>query len=637
MRPPDEILHRLLDRTDPESTRLLSNPFWPMIEVLAMAVFGPLASFAFGKVRGEFLDRNYIKFFREHAAREELRDFVEQQHTSATLPFLQLYAHPETSKTDHILAYNNFPLPALIGEGGRKNVALLGNVGSGKTTLVAYAAANLEDDVYVLADNLAQCKTEEQILSDIYTSLPEQLGRLILEAGTEAGMSPREIQTELFENELKLADALTSKDDNDIDVMQKEQRRSHIVLKLMDYKVSRGRDAQLFMRPAIQFLKSRGKKVCIILDDIDRVDSDKVAAVARDEAIFLADILDCLVMISARESTVRKGFDVYGFEHVYHLCAPHFTDVLRRRLQTFTEELSAYPVEEVYFEDVKFGVDECLRVLESLVKSLLDDKVNSYVIHMLSNGSIAMMLDYFRTMLASPHLSVSDLKALANGRPIREHKLLESLLLYVYKKINPFNSYLLNLYNCGYPSMGMAFNALFRLRILQCLRVDGKVEKGLRILEYSELRKHLELLGWETEAERVLEGELRQLESYGLVEVMEFGKRYRDGNSRIMLQDAGYLYADHLCSSYRYLQTIIPDCWLDYEVDDFALTGELPQVDAEIERFIAFISRCEDVEMAQMGESGKRLIAYLQQGGTLSDILTNEFQAERSRQQGHFS
>jgi hypothetical protein len=627
-----EGAHRLLERFDLDSIRLQTNPVWLAIHDVAFSVFGPLATFAFGQVTGEFLDRNYIQHFRGHIAPDAVREFVQEQHAAADLNFIQLYSGTPEAKANYILQYNDFRLDALLEDGKKKMIALLGNVGAGKTSLIAYSTQHLPKNICLLTDNLAYCETEEHVVTDIYTSIPEQLGRLVLEVGKEQGLSLREIQTDLHREALEQADAVVTGDEDAVEAELKEQRRSHMILKVMDAKMSRSRDAQLYMIPAVAFLKRHEKKVCIVLDDIDRVEDDNVAKLARTEALFLSDILDIPVVIAARESTVRKGLDVYGFEHVLHLCPPRYSDVLDVRLKTFCEEIEKRDIPSQLIDGTKLNKEEYCSIVQNVIRAIREEKRNLYLFSMLSNGSIALMLDYLRTVLASPHLTARDLIQIASGQKIGEHKVLESLMLYVYAKINPWNTYLLNIYNADHPDTGLAFNALFRLRVLQCIRAVGKVKSGLRTLDFASLRSALLSLGWEDEQEAVLEEELQLLEDYGLVEIMQFNHEIEKHNASVMLRDAGYLYVTHLFSRYRYLETVIPDCWLDYEASDFNLSSGLQNVDKEVEKFIGFISRCEEEERSRMRDEGREILEQGQGEIPLSTQLKRQFEYERDRQ-----
>lgn len=627
-------LHRLLNRVNVDQVRLRCNRLWAEIHDVAFSVLGPIATFAFGEVTGEFLDKNYIKHFREHLDREQLREFVSEQHSVADLPFIRLCSDPRTGKRNYITSYSDFHLEKLLGGGGKKSIALLGNVGCGKTSLIAYTLGNLPKDVCLLADNLAFCKTEEHVLTDIYTSVPEQAGRWVLRAGEEKGMNLRQIQTELHRAELEHVDGISSEQDDHVERELKEQRRSHVILKMMDAKVSRGRDAQLYLRPAIKFLKKHGKKPIIVLDDIDRITDEAAEKAARDEAIFLAEILDVPVMIAAREVTVRKGLDIYGYEQPLHLCAPSFKDVLERRLETFKQELEKSPPEPVLIKDTRIETNDYISIVERAIRSILDDSKNIYFFQMLSNGSIALMLDYLRTILSSPHLSDDDILELLQRPSIKEHRILECLMLYVYTKINPWNTYLLNLFNANHPERGAAFNALFKVRLLQCIKAGATQIQGFKITDYKTLQSNLESLGYSDGLQEVLDNQIREMDTYGLIEVWIFDYKYKEKNTNIMLRDAGYLYLDHLLERYRYIQTVIPDCWLDYEASAHDLALDLPYIDTEIEKFIKFISRCEEIEGSKMPPEGEKLLNSVQDQRTLSVRLKNAFADERARQMG---
>ncbi|MBM3301717.1 MAG: hypothetical protein FJY85_17425, partial [Deltaproteobacteria bacterium] len=276
----------------------------------------------------------------------------------------------------------------------------------------------------------------------------------------------------------------------------------------------------------------------------------------------------------------------------------------------------------------------CHKIAQSVAASILDRRLLFYVFRMLSNGNIQLMLDYYRALLASPNLDRTQLAGLAAGERLSEHRVIEDLMLYVYEKLNPANSFVMNLYNLGDPSVGVAGNALLRIRILQTIATRATYRDGTLGLRRSDLRGDLEAIGYRECAEKNLSRELKQMADYGLIQVMQFPEDPQTDDPIIVLQDAGHLYKDFLIYRYSYLQTVIPDCWLDYRASEPALDGDLHAIDDEIRNFIRFIGRCEKSEKRDLSEEGQKLLKTIAGPWSLAGALRSQFEIERSRQMG---
>jgi len=262
-----------------------------------------------------------------------------------------------------------------------------------------------------------------------------------------------------------------------------------------------------------------------------------------------------------------------------------------------------------------------MKFVETIIKSILTKKENLFLFYMLSNSNLDLMLDYFKSLLASSHFDFEDLKKIINGVLITQQKMLETLLLYIYSEMNKENTFLMNLYDDS--DMTGEFNNLFRVRLLQTIRNFGTVTEKNKIgLKYSRLRYLLDQFGYGNYAKKNLNTTIATKVDFSILETSIFGLDYRD-DTDIILCDSAYYYVDHLIYTYRYMQTVIPDTRMDYRVDFLELKGNLKKIDNQINEFIKFIERCEKKERTVVSKTFKPAI---------SEKMKQGFARDRTRQ-----
>jgi hypothetical protein len=78
---------------------------------------------------------------------------------------------------------------------------------------------------------------------------------------------------------------------------------------------------------------------------------------------------------------------------------------------------------------------------------------------------------------------------------------------------------------------------------------------------------------------------------------------------------------------------VLPSIELDYELNMFNLRNELPMVQKEVDKFIEFISRCEDQEKIYVKDF--HILSTLNQKGKLSAIMSDRITREQKSMMSH--
>ena len=124
-----------------------------------------------------------------------------------------------------------------------------------------------------------------------------------------------------------------------------------------------------------------------------------------------------------------------------------------------------------------YTIDDYINFVKTIIESITTKEENLFLFYMVSNSNMERMLDFLKCLLASPHLDAKQLAAITAGNRLSQQKIMETLLLYVYKEINRENTFLLNIFDSGYKNFVMRGNNLFRIRALQILREFGSTNE----------------------------------------------------------------------------------------------------------------------------------------------------------------
>jgi len=344
--------YRLLDGKDMDLLREPCNQIWPLIQTAIYKCFGSLATVVWGGLQNDdYLIQNYITTFNVEKERDQLKEYLKnldlQKYRTPFLEFARTHKHYVNV---HLLrSFDDFDIDYWVASDKEAVLVLVGNRGVGKSTFISYLLKTIKanNDIIIFTNNLAMASTTKEALIETYVSLSEQIDRKVLEVGEAFRMGTEEILNERFSTDLQLFDAIIRQNDKDRQKEEKERRRSQVLIEQNKTKSKNSRESLVYLRSGIKFLRSKGKRMCIILDDVDRLNDGAAAEAIRREVLEISHALNIPIVISLREITVRKIGNKFGNENKYHILAPQFEDVLISRFQTFKNILRENPPNEI--------------------------------------------------------------------------------------------------------------------------------------------------------------------------------------------------------------------------------------------------------------------------------------------------
>jgi len=615
--------YRILDGKNLDKHRLQTNPIWPLIQNHVYNSFGRLANLVWGSLQNDnYLLSLYIKEFKSEKTIQELQGYFSTTRLNLEdttfLEFARKYEH--YANINLLRHYDDFNIHKWFSDNQHVVIALLGNKGSGKTSFLMYLLKNLPDDIVLITDDLSKVSSEYEARIEIYESLIKQIDDAVLRIGDKNGLNPREILNLRYYDLLRKNDAITQLSDDNRVLDSKEILRRDVISSQIKFQNTFSRESMLYLLSGIQFLKSMNQKVCIVFDDADRIKISTVAMYIRLEAIELSSALNIPVVLSIREITARRIGNKFHHENKYHIIPPTFEDILLKRLENFKDLLFSDGVVNSIINGKEYSAIDYYNFVVSIAKSIISKRDNLLLFYMLSNSNIEIMLDYFKCLVSSSHLDMNDINNLIEGHSLPNHKILETLLLYVYKEMNKSNTYILNMYEADDEIFHDELNNLFRIRIVQIICKYGDInDDNRKYITFASLSFHLERLGYINYSKRKLKSTISKFVDYAIIETTCFNDDY-DDDTQIILNEAAYYYIDYLIFTYRYLQTIIPDTTVDYFPNSLSLHQDLRLIDQEIEKFITFIKRCEDREESeQVAVLSPKKISYLMRIGYEQD------------------
>ena len=147
------------------------------------------------------------------------------------------------------------------------------------------------------------------------------------------------------------------------------------------------------------------------------------------------------------------------------------------------------------------------------------------------------------------------------------------------------------------------------------------------------MKDKLAHIGYHRLVEEELNALIKKFVDFSIVETSIPGDNYEAENAEIMILDPAYYYLDYMIYTYRYIQTILPDTWLDYHVDGFLHMRQPKEIDEEINKFILFIERSELAEEKYVQD--RDILRQLNENGKISSRMWKGYEADRQQQIRH--
>lgn len=312
------------------------------------------------------------------------------------------------------------------------------------------------------------------------------------------------------------------------------------------------------------FVNRLKKRLCLIFDNADQLSEE-----SQKQAFILAQSLyrslGVTMLLSLREGYFyrwkdKPPFDAYP-STVFHISAPLYREVLRRRFDYIAEKYKFPPVKGVLKDSMSVTIDKDAlpRLFSNLSHTMFGYK-NSEVLQYLEQTSypnIRSGLEKLNAFLVSGHTKIVSYAMSPNYRiPVWEFVKsvgLDSNLYYHHDTSHVFNLY--------YPAPGGKSHFL-KIRLLLTLlnKCKGDVSKNEFVFVEEIVNEYIRA-GYS--ADNVF-SELSLLLIYGMIETNQYGSDV-ESDSQIFAKDnirityVGAYYARELCGRFFYLDLVLQD------------------------------------------------------------------------------
>jgi hypothetical protein len=306
-----------------------------------------------------------------------------------------------------------------------------------------------------------------------------------------------------------------------------------------------------YVRDTLEFLeRSCHVKLVLMIDDIDRLESEEIARDVCDRARGLARDLGTIpVIVSIREETMAKLSDVSSFATRISIIPPSFSRVLQSRLEVFLNDFEFGNVAQA--QKAGNDTDKAKTFVKHIIESVLQR--DTYANLMAYHYDLDILLDLVRCLLKSPFLEpeyVLDLYSRQQRVPW--HIVLDTMQRFQYQHFYEENSFLLNVFDNDESPATMS-NTLIRIRLLQVFRYRFK---GIRkLIQLGEIYADMEMLGYDKQAVLLALGAFARQR---LIVTSRRRNAFSEEVRNVLPEPTIVYYLDSLIYNYRYLQNVLP-------------------------------------------------------------------------------
>ncbi len=310
------------------------------------------------------------------------------------------------------------------------------------------------------------------------------------------------------------------------------------------------------------------KRLCIIFDNVDQL-SDEIQGRVFTLSQSINEYLGVIVLLSLREGYYFKWMNkppINAYQStVYHITAPPYKEVLKRRIQ-YTLDNFEFDAFDLIVDNkrVGFGKGSLAILFQNLYKSLFE-RENSEILNFLQETSypnIREGLKSFKDFLLSAHTKINEYMSFdywvgdKSGIPFWEFLKSVGLGFNYY-----YSSETSPVFNLFYPTEQNK-NHFTKIKILLFLK--GKAignSKKLTFVKISDLYKDFIKIGYSLD---ILYEEVQQLFDNKLVMTPEYSSDVKesiklDNESRISISSIGHYYVTVLLSKFSYFDLVLQD------------------------------------------------------------------------------
>ena len=470
-----------------------------------------------------------------------------------------------TKSTQEVIKENLISSKTLLSD----PIILIGGKGAGKTTFINYFfKINLDEKVKkiipsVYIDFIGYTLQQIKDTKSVYSKIIE----ILYENHPELKLTNYDILKRIYKKEIN------RNIDGGIWSIYKDNLE-RLEEKINDFIEEKINNPEIHLRAISEYLINPShKRLCIIFDNVDQLDFEE----AQREAFLLAESiyrnLKCLVVISLREGYFYKWRTLPPFDafqsNVFHITAPSYREVLKKRLQYVVDNHKYLSVEgDIKNKHFEISDSSLENLFKSIYKTLFLEK-NSEILQFLEQTSfpnIRLGLDKFNDFLISGHTKVEEyMTSDTYNIPIWEFVksvALESNFYYNYKTSK--------IHNLFYPSPSNRSH-FTKIRLLKYLYFEAENNSFNDC--FVSVESILNLFVEAGYTKDIIIEELNLLINYNLINCENFNSDTENKSNEIetfqvKITQGGIYYIKNLINTFYYIDIILEDT-LIFDESDF--------------------------------------------------------------------
>jgi len=444
-------------------------------------------------------------------------------------------------------------------------IVIIGSKGAGKTTFIHYLFSNYSEQshpyVYIDFRNYAEIHDNftNKIYGDILDRIYEKYGQIEL--------CTRTALCSIYHNEIK-------RNDSGIWKYNLENNKAEYEKTLSAFFSEKQTDREEhFFRLSEYMIKKRRTRLCIIIDNADQFDIE-----TQKKVFLFAQSINkkgnVIIILSLREGYYYKlrhtpPFDAFAC-NVYHVTAPHYKDVLQKRIDYALSKIDALEGNSSGdVENKTFNIkNDDVRVFMLGLKTTLFGDHNSEILEFIQETTYPNIrdgLDIFKQFLISGHTKVSEY--ILRYRTNNHGNLSKAIPYWEFikavgldnRKYYKYDISTIN--NLFYPVKGSCDHFL-KIRILRFL--NNKLDEGGNTGKYCRagmLMDEFISIGYTA---KYLIAELEELCKWRMVETDEFvsdteNSELVNSDSSICISRKGHYYVNVLVNKLPYVEMALED------------------------------------------------------------------------------
>lgn len=565
----------------------------------------PLIQTYFGEITDDVakLDKLYCNTNQQNTFGQQIISYLRDRSSVIGFPVVPVDVTNNTASALSEKYKLTFQDPNNIGH----VFLIVGNIGAGKSTFLARFYNNILDEhtrkrlIFAVINFLGYVDEDETLFDYINRNFikilkDECIKRDIkLEKWSEIKAIYKDYVEELEEGFLEPFKG----------TVEFEQQLSSIL------KEKRQKEPTDYWARVIKYLKQRGIDVCIVMDNVDQLESKTQLDISM-RAFKLAEEYKMLVIVTLRDETfwnLKSQLPMNAYKPTaYQIVPPSASKMIQRRLNVARTE---NPGRNIRYADnsqlpLTFNLNDFLESLENSLKIDEDDVFGQF-----SGGNMRLGLELFDTYLTAGHIEVKTyLQRLVKPTVVMRQEIIKSIGLGNLKNFNSSKTRMLNLFNLQDDGFYSHFTLL---RILESLsnqlnyRENYEIGKG-----YVSISNLFQSVYPYCIDEHQLRISLIPLLQFFLVDSDIGARKMAENNHHeiinyVKITPTGLFYFTHLVSMATYLElvsrdTLITDQNMHAELIQFA--NKPHQKFRLVEKFLEFLTTVEENEFKFFAEKG---------------------------------